>query len=66
MPNATRRESRACPTCRLRLTILHTSAGTTVEYDVAEWTQLCHHPGSDSPIVCPDLQPLMKTWLKPQ
>jgi hypothetical protein len=63
MPTIIRRESGACPICQLPLTVLHTNDGATVEYDVAEWTRLCHHPDSGSPLVCPGLQPLMKTWL---
>ena len=63
MPTIARRESRACPICQLRLTVLHTNEGATVEYDVAEWTRLCRHPDSDSPLVCPSLQPLVEKWL---
>jgi len=45
------------------VTVLHTSDGTTVEYDVSEWTRFCRHPGSGSPVVCPDLQRPMNAWL---
>ncbi len=63
MPTIFRREQRACPTCNLPLTIVHTSDGPAVEYDVAEWMRLCHHPNRDSPLVCPSLEPLIKDWL---
>jgi hypothetical protein len=63
MPTTLRRESRACPICALPLTVVHTSDGATIEYDVAEWTRLCRHPASDSPLVCPGLAPLVKGWL---
>ncbi len=63
MPTIIRRESRACPICQLVLTILHTSEGVTVEYDVAEWERVCHHPDSDSPLTCPGSQDLVKNWL---
>src|SRR6202521_2564930 len=63
MPTTVRRESRVCPICELPLTVLRTSDGATIEYDVAEWTRLCRHPGVDSPLVCPRLEPLVKDWL---
>ena len=63
MATIVRRESRACPVCELRLTVLRTSDGTTIEYDIAEWTRLCRHPRCDSPLVCPGLEPLVKAWL---
>ena len=63
MTTIIRRESRVCPVCQLPLTVLHTSDGATIEYDVAEWTRLCRHPGSDSPLVCPGLEALVKDWL---
>jgi hypothetical protein len=63
MATIIRREARTCPVCGLPLTVLHTSDGATIEYDVAEWTRLCRHPGSDSPLVCPSLEPLVKDWL---
>jgi hypothetical protein len=47
----------------LRLVIVHTSEGTSVEYDMAEWARLCRHPNRDSPLACPDLEPLLKEWL---
>ena len=63
MPITLRREPRACPICSLRLTVVHTSEGKTIEYDIAEWTRLCRHPQASSPLVCPDLQPVAKGWL---
>jgi uncharacterized protein YbaR (Trm112 family) len=63
MPIILRRESIACPICRLPLTVLHASDGATIEYDFADWTRLCRHPDSNSPLVCPGLQPLAEKWL---
>ncbi len=63
MPTTIRREARACPVCSLPLTVVHTSEGKTVEYDIAEWARLCRHPHVGSPLLCPDLQPVAKSWL---
>jgi hypothetical protein len=63
MPTIVRRESRACPTCHLQLTILHASDGRTVEYDVAQWMRLCQHADRGSPLACPSLEPLVRDWL---
>ena len=63
MPTTIRREPIACPVCQLSLTVVHAGDGATIEYDVAEWTRLCRHPGVNSPLVCPSLQALVKPWL---
>lgn len=63
MPTIIRREPIICPTCQLRLTVLLTDDGATIEYDIADWTRLCQHPGISSPLVCPALQALVKPWV---
>jgi hypothetical protein len=63
MATNTRRESHACPVCKLLITVIRASDGATTEYDVADWTRLCRHPGSDSPLVCPSLERQVKDWL---
>jgi len=47
----------------LRFTIVQTSKGSRVEYDVDEWAHLCHHPGSDSVLACPSLKALLDSEL---
>jgi hypothetical protein len=64
MPAVNGRDLRVCPTCKLALTILQTDDGPVVEYDVAEWTRLCRHLGRGSPLVCPNLEPLIRDWLR--
>jgi hypothetical protein len=63
MATATRREVRVCPVCSLPLTVVDTGEGKTIEYDINEWARLCHHPDAGSPLACPSLQPLAKSWL---
>jgi len=63
MPTVDRRESRSCARCSLPLTVVHTSEGTTVEYDIAEWARLCHHPDAGSPLACPNLRPVIEDEL---
>ena len=63
MPTNLGRERHDCPVCGLSLMILRTGEGATIEYDVADWARLCRYPRSDSPLVCPPLQPLVKGWL---
>ena len=63
MPTILRREARACPICSLPLTVVHTSEGKTVEYDIAEWTRLCRHPDGGSPLMCPALGPQVRRWI---
>jgi hypothetical protein len=63
MPTVNRRESRTCARCSLPLTAVHTSEGKTIEYDIAAWARLCHHPDAGSPLACPSLQPVIKAWL---
>jgi hypothetical protein len=63
MPTTLRRDWQACPTCNLALTILHTSDGSSVEYDLGDWARLCRHRHKGSPLVCPNVEPLMKDWL---
>jgi hypothetical protein len=63
MPSVIRRESRTCPKCALQLTVVHTTEGTSVEYDIAEWGRLCHHPDAGSPLACPELQTDLRSWL---
>jgi hypothetical protein len=63
MPNTIRRESHTCPKCALPLVVLHTDGDTTFEYDVAEWSRLCRHPDTGSPLACPGMRPAVKTWV---
>lgn len=63
MATATRREARVCPVCSLPLTVVDTGEGKTIEYDINEWVRLCQHPDAGSPLACPSLQPLVRSWL---
>lgn len=63
MPTTIRREARACPVCSLPITVLHTSDGKTIEYDITEWARLCRHPGAGSPLTCPGLEAQVRRWI---
>jgi hypothetical protein len=60
MPNATHHEQLQCPVCGL-VVVVNVADGEapTVEYSVAEWGKLCRHPDRGSPLLCPDLGPLI-------
>jgi hypothetical protein len=62
VPNDDRRVLTFCPGCQLRLTILREDDGARYQYDIAEWLRLCRHPTCDSPLRCPNMQPLVKNW----
>ena len=63
MASTPARERCTCPLCDLSLTIVRTHEACTVEFDMSDWAQLCRHPGSASPLVCPALEPFLQAWL---
>jgi len=63
MPTAPCRVSHTCPKCSLTITLVTTDKGTSFEYDVADWSRICTHWNSGSPLACPSVRPLLKGWL---
>jgi hypothetical protein len=59
MPSATPHVQFQCPVCGLVVAIVANDGAPTAEYDMAEWGKLCRHVDRGSPLLCPDLGPLI-------
>ncbi len=59
MPNPVGRTQLECPVCGLTLTIVGNGEAPAAEYDIGDWSRLCRHADRGSPLVCPNLEPLI-------
>ena len=53
-----------CPTCALDLRCLAGKDGLTIDYDIAQWQQLCASAKLGTPCVCPEFRPQLWQMLQ--